>query len=111
MRVMEFYLALTRREGRHKGGSCIGITTYRGYLRLNEAMQPDLRRHARVARLVDDRDRDVEGVPRLVDAQLIHVRAGLWVLTGFERVEVDTTVFADFAQTWLLTPVGEVDHA
>lgn len=108
---MEFFLATTRRQGRYKGGSSVGITTYRGYLRLGDVMQPDLRRHARVARIVDERERDVEGVAPLVDAQLIHARAGLWVLTGFERIEVDTAVHADFAQTWLLTPVGEEDYA
>lgn len=109
--VMEFYLALTRRHGFAKCRSTVGITCHRGYLRIAEEYQSDLRRHARVARLVDDKDQPVPEIVPLLDPQLLHAKRGLWVLTGIERIEPDTGQIQDVAQTWLLTPVTELEWA
>ena len=72
-----------------------------GDLRVEELHDEVLRRHVRVARLVDrSRPRDPDRLPPLYDVTLPAMSPQAFTLTGFERVEG-----TDYAQSWLITQV------
>ena len=68
-------------------------------LRVEDLRDEVLRRHVRVARLVDrSRPRDPDWLPLLYDVTLPAMSPQAFTLTGFERVEG-----TDYAQSWLIT--------
>ena len=69
-----------------------------GYLRVEQCYDEDLRRHVRMARLLDP------GAPghlgyaaTLLDMRLVAMSPQAFTLTGFERIDG-----ADYAQSWLV---------
>lgn len=82
-------------------------------LSIQEAMDPELRRTVKTARLIDaDSRAPVPDWPELYSADLIYCDEELRI-TGYERV-FDKVGTRDYAQTWQLVPVGvtnyEEDH-
>ena len=81
----------------------------RGLLRVAERYVPELRRHARVADLLDPKTAvPVAGVLSLLDATLIQAHGDTFTITGIERVQQGMREI-DFAQTWLIDPVDLID--
>jgi hypothetical protein len=70
-----------------------------GDLRVEELRDDVLRRHVRVARLVDrSRPRDPDGLPPLYDVTLPAMSPQAFTLAGFERI-----AGTDYGQSWLVT--------
>jgi len=70
-----------------------------GDLRVEELRDEVLRRHVRVARLVDrTRPRDPDRLPPLYDVTLPAMSPQAFTLAGFERIEG-----TDYAQSWPVT--------
>ena len=70
-----------------------------GDLRVEELYDEVLRRHVRVARLVDRlRPRDPDRLPPLYDITLPAMSPQAFTLAGFERIDG-----TDYAQSWLVT--------
>ena len=70
-----------------------------GDLRVEEWRDEMLRRHVRVARLVDrGRPRDPDRLPPLYDVMLPAMSPQAFTLAGFERIDG-----VDYAQSWLVT--------
>src|SRR5262245_37427674 len=73
-----------------------------GDLRVEELFDAELRRHLRMARVVNmGRVKDPDELPPLYEPLLVAMSPLAFSLTGFERIEG-----ADYAQSWLVTTGG-----
>lgn len=69
-----------------------------GDLRVEQCYDEDLRRHVRLARLLDpSTPGHVRSPPTLIDVRLIGMSPSAFSLAGLERVDG-----ADYAQSWLV---------
>jgi hypothetical protein len=100
IRAMLFSVRLMRNRGRCLSArELANARVLAGDLRVEELRDETLRRHVRVARLVDRaRPRDPDRLPPLYDVTLPAMSPQAFTLTGFERIEG-----TDYAQSWLIT--------
>jgi hypothetical protein len=78
-----------------------------GDLRVEELRDEILRRHVRVARLVDRaRPRDPDRLPPLYDIILPAMSPQAFTLAGFKRIEG-----TNYAQSWLINMPWQIDLA
>lgn len=76
------------------------LPVLRGELVIRDEQVPDLGRSSKMAFLAG-----LEHSPRLYDTVLIGTQGAWLSLSGFERVDLGGR-WADYAQTWLVTPVA-----
>src|SRR5262249_47603552 len=71
-----------------------------GDLRIEECLDPELRRYVRAAQLFDERDMRGGSVrPTLLDVHIMAMSPQAFTLAGFERIEG-----VEYAQSWLVSP-------
>jgi hypothetical protein len=74
-----------------------------GDLRVEQCYDEDLRRHLRIARLLDPTTPGhARQPPSLYDVQLIGMSPSAFSLAGFERAEG-----VEYAQSWLVQDLGQ----
>lgn len=78
-----------------------------GHLDVSSATQSDLNRVTKVAKLLDDQGLPLSDPPPMCDVTLVEARQGWWTMTGFERISNELGHDVDYAQSWILIPVGE----
>lgn len=88
---------------RHQRSSRVWV----GHFDLKEVRHPGLNRMTRVATLVEESGRPVEGLSPLMDAVLLAAHRGWWSLSGYERIEDQPGKFVDYAQSWVMAPIDE----
>jgi hypothetical protein len=98
---MLFAVRLMRSRGRPLATrELANARAFVGDLRVEELRDEALRRHVRVARLVDRaHPRDPDRLPPLYDVTLPAMSPQAFTLAGFERIDD-----IDYAQSWLVTP-------
>ncbi|HVO89587.1 MAG TPA: hypothetical protein VMV45_13675 [Casimicrobiaceae bacterium] len=74
-----------------------------GDLRVEYLHDPQRLRYLRVARLVDVASPLKDLLPMLYDVSLVAMNPCAFTLSGFERLDG-----AEYAQSWLATPIGSV---
>ena len=78
-----------------------------GDLRVEQLYDGTLRRHLRIARVLDPlRPKGPDMLPTLVDPVLLAMSPLAFTLTGFERIDG-----VDYAQSWLVMPVKHAGGA
>jgi hypothetical protein len=95
-----FAVQFLRRRGRVlPWREVANVPPRQGDLRVEECFDEELRRHVRMARLLD-RSAPVHttDVPTLLDVRLIAMSPLAFSLTGFERIDG-----TEYAQSWLVT--------
>jgi len=110
---MEFSVIRARDRGmlraRHQVVASAGVI---GEFRLRDVKDEELRRHSKVATLVDRiSGGPVAGLPPLWDAVLGFANSDQWIVTGFEQVDGDGGTRYDHAQTWIMTPADKLTGA
>lgn len=78
------------------------LPSHMGQLIVRDEYQADLGRYSRVADLVANQDRGQK--LRLFDVVLLGTQGTWLTLSGVER-ELKGSLYADYAQTWHVTPV------
>lgn len=78
-----------------------------GHLHVGEVPMSDLHRSSKVAKVLDDNGLPMPGIEPICDVTLVEARQGWWTMTGFERISNDLGHDVDYAQSWILIPVGE----
>ena len=101
--AMQFSVRLMRNKGRCLSARELANAPLQaGDLRVEELRDEVLRRHVRVARLVDrTRPRDPDRLQPLYDVTLPAMSPQAFTLAGFERIEG-----VEYAQSWLVTAPG-----
>jgi hypothetical protein len=104
---MLFEVTRTRREGRQLMRHAIqAYGVFTGHLDVQDEFHATLNRHVRTARLLQEDGQEVPGLAPLLDAVLLHVRQGYWVMGGHECPN-PVSGGQQFAQSWVLIPAGE----
>jgi len=97
---MRFVVRFLRHRGRIlPWREVVNQPPHYGDLRIEECLDPDLRRYVRRARLFDEANvLPSKALPELLDVRLMAMSPQAFTLTGFERADG-----VEYAQSWLVS--------